>query len=174
MIILGLDEAAGFAPVGLTKPREMTSAIAAKARSAFDPPITIHLDQAFVDGEAWALGETALLRLHALESNGLPKPLFYDDALRFTVVLRQRSNNGRSGTSGRNLSRHSWAIAIDVNPTTNAYGNAPTLDRFIVEIFRSNGFAWAERSWCPTECTSNTSGPRRPNRLPPCAEVPRT
>ena len=174
MIILGLDEAAGFAPVGLTKPREMTSAIAAKARSAFDPPITIHLDQAFVDGEAWALGETALLRLHALESNGLPKPLFYDDALRFTVVLRQRSNNGRSGTSGRNLSRHSWAIAIDVNPTTNAYGNAPTLDRFIVEIFRSNGFAWGGTFLVPNGMHFEYIGAPATNRLPPCAEVPRT
>jgi ATP-dependent DNA helicase RecG len=56
MIILGLDAAAGFAPVGLTKPREMKSAIAAKARSAFEPPITIHLDQAVVDGEAVIVG----------------------------------------------------------------------------------------------------------------------
>jgi len=55
-IILGLDEAAGFAPVGLRKPREMKSALAAKARSAFDPPITIHLEQGVVDGEALIVG----------------------------------------------------------------------------------------------------------------------
>ena len=41
IIILGLDEAAGFAPVGLTKPREMKSAIASKARSAFNPPVSL-------------------------------------------------------------------------------------------------------------------------------------
>ena len=34
------DIKTGFATVGLTKPREMKSSIAAKARSAFDPPIT--------------------------------------------------------------------------------------------------------------------------------------
>ena len=56
MILLGLDEAAGFAPVGLTKPREMESALAAKARAAFDPPIAIHLDHAVVDGEAVIVG----------------------------------------------------------------------------------------------------------------------
>lgn len=55
-IIVGLDEAAGFAPVGLRKPREMKSALAAKARSAFDPPITIHLEQGVVDGEAVIVG----------------------------------------------------------------------------------------------------------------------
>ena len=56
IIILGLDEAAGFAPVGLTKPREMKSAIAAKARSAFNPPVTVHLDHAVVDGEVVIIG----------------------------------------------------------------------------------------------------------------------
>lgn len=34
----------------------MKSVLAAKVRSAFDPPITIHLDQALVDGEAVIVG----------------------------------------------------------------------------------------------------------------------
>lgn len=48
-IILGLDEAAGFAPVGLTKPREMNQRSQPR-HSAFEPPITVKLDQAVVDG----------------------------------------------------------------------------------------------------------------------------
>jgi hypothetical protein len=48
------------------------------------------------------------------------------------------STTGRSAT----LSRHSWGAAIDINPSTNAFGATPTMDEDIVEIFRRNGFAW--------------------------------
>jgi hypothetical protein len=48
------------------------------------------------------------------------------------------STTGRSAT----LSRHSWGAALDINPSTNAFGATPTMDEDIVEIFRRNGFAW--------------------------------
>jgi ATP-dependent DNA helicase RecG len=50
-ILLGLDEAAGFAPVGLPDRRRLKNALASKARQAFLPPITLEIDEATVDGE---------------------------------------------------------------------------------------------------------------------------
>ncbi len=48
----------------------------------------------------------------------------------------------RGGTSGGQLSRHSWGIAIDINPRTNPFGGVPTMDPRVVDIFRRHGFAW--------------------------------
>ncbi len=75
-----------------------------------------------------------------------------------------------SGTSGRNLSRHSWAIAIDVNPTTNAYRTVPTLDRCAVEIFRSNGFAWGGTIMVPDGMHFAYTGPPKQTQTPPCVK----
>lgn len=41
-----------------------------------------------------------------------------------------------------NISRHTWGIAVDINPTTNGFGDAPTQDPRLVEIMRRWGFAW--------------------------------
>ncbi len=46
------------------------------------------------------------------------------------------------GASGGALSRHAWGLAVDINPSTNAWGAVPTMDLRIVEIFREHGFAW--------------------------------
>lgn len=51
-ILLGLDEAAGFSPVGLRDRRRMKAALASKARQALDPPVSLEIDEAIVDGEA--------------------------------------------------------------------------------------------------------------------------
>lgn len=42
----------------------------------------------------------------------------------------------------RSISMHAWGLAIDFNVHTNMYGDAPTLDPRIVEIFRRWGFEW--------------------------------
>jgi hypothetical protein len=44
-------------------------------------------------------------------------------------------------TSGK-LSTHSWGIAIDLNPETNAQGGAGNMHEGIVDIFRRFGFKW--------------------------------
>jgi hypothetical protein len=42
-------------------------------------------------------------------------------------------------------STHSWGIAIDLNPNTNAMGTKGDMDPGLVELFESNGFVWGGR-----------------------------
>lgn len=42
-------------------------------------------------------------------------------------------------------STHSWGIAIDLNPNTNAMGTAGDMDPRLVELFEGFGFTWGGR-----------------------------
>ena len=65
------------------------------------------------------------------------------------------------GTSGRNLSRHSWGAAVDINPSSNRFGEKPTMDPRIVYVFRRNGFAWGGTWSIPDGMHFELIGPPR-------------
>lgn len=48
----------------------------------------------------------------------------------------------RGGDKGFALSRHSWGIAIDINPSTNRFEGDVTLSDDFGQTFRDWGFAW--------------------------------
>ncbi len=80
--------------------------------------------------------------LAEIEQAGLAPLIDIYDTRRYGGSFNARLIKSQSGTSGRNLSRHSWGGAIDINPSTNRYGNTPTMDERIVDVFRRHGFAW--------------------------------
>jgi hypothetical protein len=81
------------------------------------------------------------------------------------------------GTTGGNLSRHTWAMALDMNPSTNALGAVPRMDCRIVRIFRKWGFAWGGNFTTPDGMHFEWVGQNRANMWFPsryCANpVPR-
>ena len=50
--------------------------------------------------------------------------------------------NYRPKRMGSRPSTHSWGIALDLNPNTNAMGTAGDMDPRLVTIFREHGFKW--------------------------------
>lgn len=78
--------------------------------------------------------------LDEVERSGLAEELDRTDFQIAGGCYNPRFNRG--GDPGYSLSRHSWGIAVDFNPSTNQYGDQPTLSLEIVEIFRRWGFSW--------------------------------
>ncbi|MCP3857692.1 MAG: M15 family metallopeptidase [Actinomycetia bacterium] len=48
----------------------------------------------------------------------------------------------RGGNSGGALSRHTWGLALDVNPSQNTFGGRVSMNARVVEIFSEHGFVW--------------------------------
>jgi hypothetical protein len=48
----------------------------------------------------------------------------------------------RGGDKGGAISRHTWGIAVDINPSDNPYGGRIGMDPDIAAILQSWGFAW--------------------------------
>jgi hypothetical protein len=61
---------------------------------------------------------------------------------RYGGCFAPREVRAAGGTTGGNLSRHTWAMAIAMNTATNPMGGVPTMDCRVVWIFRKWGFAW--------------------------------
>lgn len=53
--------------------------------------------------------------------------------------------NFRPQRKAMKLSRHAWAIAIDLNANDNPMGVTPTMDPRVVKAFEDEGFVWGGR-----------------------------
>ncbi len=80
--------------------------------------------------------------MNELVAAGLQNLIDVRDTKRAGGCFSAREIRTPNGTSGRNLSRHAWAAAIDINPSTNRFGAKPTMDARVIYVFRRNGFAW--------------------------------
>lgn len=78
--------------------------------------------------------------LAEVEASGLAGLLDRGDFQLAGGCYNPRLNRG--GDPGFSLSRHSWGTAIDFNPSSNPYGEEPTMPIEVVEIFRRWGFSW--------------------------------
>lgn len=78
--------------------------------------------------------------LDEVERSGLAGELDPNDFQVAGGCYNPRFNRGAD--PGYSLSRHSWGIAVDFNPSSNPYGQEPTLSPDVVEIFRRWGFSW--------------------------------
>ena len=60
-------------------------------------------------------------------------------------VFRIESYNCRATTSGKSMSAHAWAVAVDINPEKNPFTKGALITdmpRSFVECFTSEGFGW--------------------------------
>ncbi|MGH8927778.1 MAG: M15 family metallopeptidase [Acidimicrobiia bacterium] len=78
--------------------------------------------------------------LNEVEQRGLASVLDRGDFQLAGGCFNPRFNRGAD--PGYSLSRHSWGIAVDFNPSTNRYGEEPSLSSGVVEIFQRWGFSW--------------------------------
>jgi hypothetical protein len=83
--------------------------------------------------------QSALLEI---EQGGMAAAIDVRDTQQAGGCFSSRLIRSETGAAGRNLSRHSWAGTIDINPSSNAFGAAPQMSPVIVEVFRRHGFAW--------------------------------
>jgi hypothetical protein len=105
-------------------------------RALLDPVVTIrarcHDD--VVGALRGALGEVT--------QRGLAGAIDVANANAYGGCFYPRFNRLATNPFSGSLSRHSWAMALDTNTTTNAQGAVPRMDCRVVRIFRKWGFSW--------------------------------
>lgn len=80
--------------------------------------------------------------LGELETMGVAEEIDRDDFQRAGGCYNARLARGGDLDRGFALSRHSWGIAIDFNPSTNQFGEDSTLSEEFGDVLRAWGFAW--------------------------------
>jgi hypothetical protein len=80
--------------------------------------------------------------LSEIAAAGLAGAIDTANTNRYGGCYGPREVRSAGGTTGGNLSRHTWAMALDTNTATNPLGGRPTMDCRVVRIFRRHGFAW--------------------------------
>lgn len=92
---------------------------------------------------------------------GLQELIDVPDTKRAGGCFSAREVRTTTGTSGRNLSRHAWAAAFDINPSANRFGAKPNMDSRLIYVFRRNGFAWGGTWSIPDGMHFELVGPPR-------------
>ncbi len=80
--------------------------------------------------------------LQDLRNAGLESLIHTMDSRRFGGCFSARVTRSLTGNSGRNLSRHTWGAAIDLNPSDNPYGGPSMMDPRVIDAFHQRGFVW--------------------------------
>ncbi|MEX1004611.1 MAG: M15 family metallopeptidase [Acidimicrobiia bacterium] len=80
--------------------------------------------------------------LGELEATGLADEIDPVDFQLAGGCYNPRLARGGDLDRGFALSRHSWGIAIDFNPTSNGFGSAPSLSEEFGQVMRNWGFVW--------------------------------
>ncbi|MEX2279527.1 MAG: M15 family metallopeptidase [Acidimicrobiia bacterium] len=80
--------------------------------------------------------------LAELEASGLADQVDSEDFQLAGGCYNARLARGGDLDRGFALSRHSWGIAIDFNPSTNGFGAETTLSEHFGNVLRDWGFAW--------------------------------
>jgi hypothetical protein len=80
--------------------------------------------------------------LNEIAAAGLAGAIDVTNTNRYGGCFAPREVRSDGGTTGGNLSRHTWGMALDMNTATNPMGGVPTMDCRVVWIFRKWGFAW--------------------------------
>ena len=80
--------------------------------------------------------------LQDLIDQGLKALVHARDSRKYGGCFSARVTRSLVGSSGHNLSRHTWGAAIDINPTANPYGSRGQMDVRIIKAFRRQGFVW--------------------------------
>jgi hypothetical protein len=80
--------------------------------------------------------------LNEIAAAGLAGAIDVANTNRYGGCFAPREVRADGGTTGGNLSRHTWGMALDMNTATNPMGGVPTMDCRVVWIFRKWGFAW--------------------------------
>ena len=115
--------------------------ISAKEELEFLTTITLPYPMIYAYNEAITI---AKMRCHKLLGN-----IFLDvfneileSGLKDKFMYFGGCYNFRSKRLSSRLSTHSWGIAIDGNPKTNAMGTKGDMDSAIIAIFAKHGFVW--------------------------------
>lgn len=80
--------------------------------------------------------------LGELEATGLAEEIDPVDFQLAGGCYNARLARGGDLDRGFALSRHSWGIAIDFNPSSNGFGSVPSLSEEFGQVMRNWGFAW--------------------------------
>lgn len=80
--------------------------------------------------------------LAELATTGLIDEIDPDDFQLAGGCYNARLARGGDLDRGFAVSRHSWGIAIDFNPSTNGFGSEPGLSESFGQVWRAWGFAW--------------------------------